>query len=120
MSGGYACGMSTQATTYRHLAPRPESSYRQLFVKGTRIRAEILYGAHVNAEEPRTARQIAEDYRLPLDAVEEAIAYCRDDPPEMAADHAREEQVMAATGQLEPDYKYHPYPKPMPPGLLGR
>ena len=27
-----------------YLTPNPRSNYKQLFVKGTRIRAEILYG----------------------------------------------------------------------------
>src|SRR5207253_9688926 len=37
-----------------------------LFIKGTRIRAELIYRAHINAEEPRTAKELAADYSLPL------------------------------------------------------
>ena len=101
--------MSTQRT-YKHLEPRPCSLYRQLFVKGTRIRAEILYGLTVPAEdgEVYTPEEVAADYGLPLDVVLEAIEYCRSDPPEIAADHAREERLMEASGMNHPDYKNNP------------
>src|SRR5207249_7742520 len=70
-------------TTYFHLAPKPGSAYRQMFVKNTRIMASILYGMFVHEEEPRTAEEIAADFRLPLEAVQEAIRYCESDPPEI-------------------------------------
>src|SRR5712691_1485925 len=106
--------MSTDVT-YQYLEPRPKSAYRQLFVRNTRIRAELIYRAHVNAEEPMTAEELAADYRLPLAAILEAIEYAKSNPPEIAADVAREQAIMAATGQLDPDYKYHPYPKLLTP-----
>ncbi len=49
-------------TTWLHLEPRPESLYRQLFVKGTRIRARTLYGLYMNADEPMTPEEIAADW----------------------------------------------------------
>jgi len=45
--------MNSQSTAYLHLAPNPKSSYKQLFVKGTRIRARVLYGRYAG-EEPMT------------------------------------------------------------------
>jgi uncharacterized protein (DUF433 family) len=60
--------MST-TTGYQFLAPNPRSSYKQLFVNGTRIRARILYGSYMSKEEPRTAEEIAEDYDVPVEAV---------------------------------------------------
>jgi uncharacterized protein (DUF433 family) len=61
-------------TEYKYLEPRPGSNYRQLFVKGRKIRAEILYRLTVNSE-PQTPEQVAEDYGLPVEAVREAIDY---------------------------------------------
>lgn len=87
------------------------SAYRQLFIKGTRIRAEIIYRAHINQEEPRTADQLAADYNLPLEAVREAIEYGRSNPPEVAADITREEAIMAASGQSTADAKCNSQPK---------
>ena len=56
----------------------------------------------MSAEEPMTPEEIAADYRLPLEAVQEAIAYCQSDPPEIKEDFEREEHIMAATGMNEP------------------
>src|SRR4051812_20577650 len=97
--------MST-ATVYQQLEARPNSAYRQLFVKGTRIRAELIYLAHVDPEMPMTPEELAVDFGLPLQAVREAIEYCQSSPPEIAADLEHEEALMAARGQLDPNYKY--------------
>ena len=88
--GGYNSGMSTEKT-YKHLEHRPCSFYRQLFVKGRRIRAEILYGLTIPGDdgEVYTPEEVAEDFGLPLEMVQEAIAYCASNPPEIALDHAR-------------------------------
>ena len=91
--------------TWKHLAPNPKSAYKQLFIKGRRIRARDLYGIFMSAEEPMTPAQIAADYGLPLEAVEEAIAYCQTDPPEIREDFERQERIMEATGMNDPDYK---------------
>ena len=111
--------MST-SVTYQFLEPRPRSTYRQLFIKGTRIRAELIYRAHINAEEPMTPEEVAADYALPLPAVVEAIEYCQSNPLEIVSDIARKEAIMAASGQLYPDYKYHPRPKVLTPQEWAR
>ncbi len=87
------------STTWRHLAPNPKSCYKQLFVKGTRICARVLYGLFVSAEEPMTPDEIAAEFNLPLEAVNEAIAYCQSNPPEIAQDFEREERLAAASGE---------------------
>ena len=101
----------TPPTTWAYLEPRPCSAYRQLFVKGTRIRARILYGLYMSEEEPMSVEQIAAEFSLPVEAVQEAIAYCQSNPPEIERDFQREEALMEATGMNDPDYKYHPTPK---------
>jgi uncharacterized protein (DUF433 family) len=100
--------MASVSTQYKYLERNPKSNYKQLFVKGTRLRARILYGAYMSEEEPRTIEQIAEDYHLPVEVVREAIAYCDTDPIEIREDFAREEAIMEATGMNDPDYKYSP------------
>ena len=102
------------ATTWLHLEPRPKSAYRQLFLKGTRVRADVVYGLHVSDEEPMTAEQIAKDYNLPVEAVREAIAYVESNPPEIEEDYQREEALMQATGMNDADYKHRPTPKVIP------
>jgi uncharacterized protein (DUF433 family) len=101
---------------YQFLEQRPKSAYRQLFIKGTRIRAEVVYRACTALEElratddedPRSPEQVAQDYGLPLKAVLEAVEYCRSNPREIAADHAREERLMEASGLNDPAYKTDP------------
>ena len=93
-------------TQWVYLVPNPKSAYRQLFLKGTRSRAEIIYGLTVDGSEPMTPEEVAAEYDLPLEAVREAIAYCESNPPEIAEDHRKEELVMEATGMNDLDYKY--------------
>jgi uncharacterized protein (DUF433 family) len=101
------------------LAPNPKSNYKQLFIKGTRIRARVLYGLHV-CDEPRSAEELAADYNLPVEAVREAIVYCESNPPELLEDYAREEALMEAIGMNDPNYKYHPSPKLLSPQERAR
>ena len=73
-----------------------------------------------HADEPRTAEELAADYGLPLAAVVEAIEYGKSNPTEVAADIAREEAIMAASGQLDSEYKYHPHPRILTPEEWAR
>ncbi|HEV3417953.1 MAG TPA: DUF433 domain-containing protein [Pirellulales bacterium] len=111
--------MSGQSTTYAHLAPNSKSAYKQLFVKGTRIRARVLYGWYA-CEEPMPPEEIAREFSLPVEAVREAIAYCESNPPELAEDYAREEALSEAAGMNEPGYKLHPTPKLLNPQEIAR
>jgi uncharacterized protein (DUF433 family) len=81
--------MATTSTQWLHLAPNPKSWYRQLFIKGTRIRAEAIYAFTVDGSEPMTPEEVAADFNLPLEVVREAIAYCESNPPEIAESSAR-------------------------------
>jgi uncharacterized protein (DUF433 family) len=87
---GWFIMSTTSKTTYQYLAPNPRSAYKQLFIKGTRIRAEVIYGLTVDGSEPMTPEEVAADFGLPMQAVEEAIAYCQSNPPEIAEDHRGE------------------------------
>lgn len=91
-------------TTWKYLAPKPGSSYRQLFVKGRNISARSLYGCYARDDEPMTAEQIAADRNLPLEVVQEAIAYCESEPPELARDFALGEALLNARGIRDPDF----------------
>src|SRR5262249_12820971 len=103
-------GMSTPTPTrtWAYLAPNPRSFYKQLFIKGTRIRAESVYAWTVAGSEPMTPEQVAEDMGLPLEAVREAVAYCESNPPELRDDHRREELLSQATGMSDPNYDGRP------------
>jgi len=108
------------STTWNHLAPNPQSSYKQLFVKGTRIRARVLYGLFMSADEPLSAEEIAAEFRLPLEAVLEAIAYCQSNPPEIVQDFEREQRLMDASGMNDPNYGRGGQFKVVPPAEVAR
>lgn len=110
----------TTTTSWKHLAPNPKSAYKQLFLKGRRIRARDLYGMFVSADERMTPEEIAADFGLPLEAVQEAIAYCQADPPEIKEDFQREERLMEASGMNDPQYKYGGKYRLPPPEEIAR
>jgi uncharacterized protein (DUF433 family) len=100
----------TESHEYRYLESRPCSNYRQLFIKGRKIRAEVIYRQTVG-EEPRTPEQVAEDYDLPLEAVLDAISYCQHNEPVLRADRDRELANMLADEAIRPS----PKPPDAPP-----
>lgn len=106
--------------TWQYLTPNPKSCYKQLFVTGTRIRARVLYGLFMSAQEPLTPLEIATEFNLPLAAVQEAIAYCQGNPPEIAQDFEREERLIQASGMNDPDYKQGGKFKVVPPEEVAR
>jgi uncharacterized protein (DUF433 family) len=91
----------SETKQYRFLEARPGSNYRQLFLKGKRIRAEVLYRETVGLE-PRTPEQVAEDYGVPLEAVLEAIDYCQRNPDVLREDWEREEANVQADEAVRP------------------
>ncbi len=105
---------------WKHLEPRPGSFYRQLFIKGIRIKARDIYGRYVREETPMTPEEIAADLSLPLEAVLEAIAYCESNPPEIRKDFEREEALSEAAGLNDPSYKYHPKTRPITAEVWAR
>src|SRR5438105_2638527 len=105
--------MSETPRQWKYLERRPGSSYEQLCIKGRRIWAWTLYCEFMNAKEPRTPEQLAEDFELPLEAVQEAIAYCQCDPSELREDHRRDDLLAEATGMNDPAYKYSGKPRPL-------
>jgi uncharacterized protein (DUF433 family) len=115
-----AAAPSAPSPQYQFLERDPLSVYKQLSVKGRRIKARTLYGAFMREHEPMTPEEIAADYDLPLEAVLEAIAYCDSKPPEIEEDYRREEALAEATGMNDPNYKYHPSPKLLSAQELAR
>jgi hypothetical protein len=86
-----------QRVEYKYLQPKPGSNYQQLFVNG-RIRAEILYRETVGPE-PLSPEEVAREYGLPVEAVAEAIDYCRRHSELLDAERARETDRIKAAGR---------------------
>jgi uncharacterized protein (DUF433 family) len=109
----------TPTRQYKYLMPKRNSVYKQLFVMG-RIFPWTLHGAYVHEEEPLTMEEIAADYDIPLEAVQEAIAYYESNPPEMLDDFRREDALAEATGMNDPNYKFNPSPKILSPQEIAK
>jgi uncharacterized protein (DUF433 family) len=88
---------------YQYLESRPHSHYRQLWVKGRHIRAEVLYRCTVGVE-PRTPEEVAQDYDLPVAAVHEAIDYAIRYQEVLEAERAREASRMQQLGLDQPPF----------------
>jgi hypothetical protein len=94
--------MSTQVH-YQHLESRPGPNYRQLWVKGRHICAEVLYRVTVGAER-RASPEVAQDYDLPVEAVREAIDYAMYNQELLEAERTREEAKMQQLGLHKPPF----------------
>jgi uncharacterized protein (DUF433 family) len=60
--------------TWQFLSPYPQSWRKQLYIKGRKLPASIVWGDMIVNE--MTPEESAEDWDLPLEAVQEAIQYC--------------------------------------------
>ena len=82
---------------YEFLESRPRSNYKQLWVKGRHIRAEVLYRYTVGPE-PESPEQVANEYDLPPGAVMEAIDYCTRNQDLLDAERSQEAADIQARG----------------------
>ncbi len=106
--------MAKTLHAWKYLERRPGSSYQQFCVKNKRIWAWTLYCEFMNEKEPRTPEQLAEDFDIPLEAVQEAIEYCQTDPPEIREDKRKDDLLAEAIGMNDPAYKQSGKPRPIP------
>jgi len=88
---------------YKHLEHRPCSAYRQMFVKGRKLRAWFLYD-ETRGDEPMTPEEIAADYDLPLEVVLEAIDYCKNNLELIYAEIDREWEDIRRLGLDKPPF----------------
>jgi uncharacterized protein (DUF433 family) len=89
-------------TQYQNLESRPGSNYRQLFLNGRRIRAAVVDEA-VHGPDPRTPEEFAVDYRVPLEAVLEALDYVARNKPLIEQEREREAANLRARGLVGPE-----------------
>ncbi len=105
--------MTETPREWKYLERRLGSSFQQLCIKGKRIFAWTLYCEFMSEKEPRTPEQLAEDWNVPLEAVQEAIAYCQSDPPELREDKRKTDLLREAIGMNDPAIKYSGRPRPL-------
>lgn len=86
--------------TYRYLAERSGSSYCELFVCGTDLRAQSLVSDMEN--EGLTPEEAAAVYHVPLEAVQEAVEYVHSNEDRLAKERSRTLREATARGYLRP------------------
>src|SRR5437763_9421363 len=86
---------------YQHLEARPGSNYRQLWLKGRRIRAAVVDEA-IHGPDPRTPEEFAQDFQVPLEAVLEALDYVARNRALIEQERDREAADMRARGLDRP------------------
>ena len=105
--------MSETPREWKYLERRPGSSYKQLAIKGKRIFAWTLYCEFMSEKESRTPEQLAKDWGVPLEAVQEAIQYCQSDPPELREDHRKDDLLAESIGMNDPAIWRTGKPRPL-------
>ena len=99
---------------WKYLDRKPQSIYKQLFIKERWVAARTIFGQALG-EDARTPVEIAVDFDLPLEAVREAIAYCESNPPEIGEDWEPEQALSHAIGTEDPNYRNHATPRLLSP-----
>jgi uncharacterized protein (DUF433 family) len=92
----------TTATQYEHLEPRPGSNYRQLWLKGRRIRAAVVHET-IHGPDPMTPEEFAGEFRVPIEAVREALDYVAHNMPLIQAEREEEAASLRARDLIGPD-----------------
>jgi uncharacterized protein (DUF433 family) len=87
--------------TWQFLAPYPQSWRKQLYIKGRKLPASIVWGDMIVNE--MTPEESAEDWDLPLEAVQEAIRYCETHRELLDSEAEKEKQYLEEQGvSIEP------------------
>ena len=90
--------MTTKAK-YQHLEKRPDKRSRELFVRGTGIRASTVW--HDRYVSRLSPEQIAKDRDIPIGAVYEALAYCQENWEVICHEKDLERQRLEQKGFFE-------------------
>ena len=90
--------MNTKAE-YQHLEKRPDKRSRELFIRGTGIRAStIWHDRYISRFSPA---QISRDRDIPLEAAYEALSYCQENWESICLEKDMERQRLEQKGFFE-------------------
>ena len=90
-----------KAPKYKYLTERPHSSSRQLFIKGRRLPAAIVYGDIL--VEKMTPAETAKNWDLPIEAVYECIHYCKENESLIRMEAEETRRLLIARGFIIED-----------------
>ncbi len=92
--------MATQKskTQWQYLEKRPHSWRQQLYIKGTRIKASVIYSDMIVNE--ITPTEAVDNWELPLAAIQEIIEYCQTYQELLKSEAQEERRRLEAKGVL--------------------
>jgi uncharacterized protein (DUF433 family) len=98
--------MTTNAakTQWQYLEKRPDSWRQQLYIKGTRIKASVIYSDMIANQE--TPQETAENWDLPLAVVEEVMEYCQTHQVLLNYEAAEERRIVLEGVTIEPTFTH--------------
>ena len=92
---------NTSKTQWQYLEQRPHPWRKQLYIKGKRIKASIIYSDLIANNE--TPAEAAENWDLPLAAITEVIEYCETNQELLKQEAEEGLRLLEAEGvKLEP------------------
>ena len=92
--------INTSKTQWQYLEPRSHPWRKQLYIKGKRIKASVIYSdIIVNNDTPSEA---SENWDLPLAAIEEVIDYCQSHQELLEQEAAKERRIVLEGVTIEP------------------
>ncbi len=99
---GEGIGMITNSskTQWQYLEKRPHPWRQQLYIKGRRVKASVIYSDMIVNEE--TPEEAAENWDLPLAAISEVIEYCQSHQELLKQEAAEERRIVLEGVTLEP------------------
>ncbi len=97
---------NSSKTQWQYLEQRPHPWRKQLYLRGKRIKASVIYSSLVVNNE--TLEEAADNWDLPLAAIKEVVEYCETNQ-ELLKQEAREERRrLEEKGlALEPKVTHH-------------
>lgn len=92
--------MATQKakTQWQYLEKRPHPWREQLYIKGTRIKASVIYSDMIVNE--ITPEEAVDNWELPLAAIQEVIEYCQTHQELLKSEAQEERRRLEAKGVL--------------------
>jgi hypothetical protein len=87
---------NTPRTSWQYLEPRPRGWKRQLFVKGIRLPASVVWTSMIVNQE--STEQTAQNWDLPVEAVAEIVEYCRKNTALLDSEDREERRRAQALG----------------------
>lgn len=90
----------TSKTQWQYLETRPHTWRKQLYIKGKRIKASVIYSDMIANNE--TTAEASENWDLPLDAIQEIIEYCQTYQELLEQEAAKERHIVLEGVTIEP------------------